>query len=367
MPELNKFNLSRVIPAPIKREVRQRVGFGCVICGHAFYHYEHFDPEFHLAPSHQAKGITLLCPNHHDAKNRNRISIETVRKANESPKCSEVGFSRGPLEIGNESLKIQIGNTIFIDPVNIITIDGFVILKVTKPIKNGSPFLLTFIPSNYPNSNKIIENEWFGDTSSWDITTEGNKIEVKEKKGKVILEIENILNEKLVFHKIDIEYSGYKIKTQIIKEKSIDGRLIPSQKVFRIINQKGQEISRLGNKESSFNEIKWDNALHIINNYMSSNLSGMHLKNGDFYYVHNDKNVHMADCKIESSNVNLGLAQEVVSFVNFINLLSKKPKWTILERKKLKNDYGNLSHTKLIEQLPKNEIENIKQIMNRKW
>lgn len=34
---------SRNIPLPIQREVRQRCGFGCVICGMPLYEYEHME------------------------------------------------------------------------------------------------------------------------------------------------------------------------------------------------------------------------------------------------------------------------------------------------------------------------------------
>jgi magnesium chelatase family protein len=44
--EINKHGLSRTIPAEIRREIRQRSKFGCVICRNAIYTYEHIDPTF---------------------------------------------------------------------------------------------------------------------------------------------------------------------------------------------------------------------------------------------------------------------------------------------------------------------------------
>ena len=58
----NKFELSRTIPEPIKRQIRQDSGFGCVICGLGIIQYEHVDPEFHLAKIHDPSKMTLLCP-----------------------------------------------------------------------------------------------------------------------------------------------------------------------------------------------------------------------------------------------------------------------------------------------------------------
>lgn len=53
---MNQFGLSRDIPEAVKRQVRQRDGFGCIICGSAIIEYEHFEPEFHAAKFHSVDG-----------------------------------------------------------------------------------------------------------------------------------------------------------------------------------------------------------------------------------------------------------------------------------------------------------------------
>ncbi|WNG79930.1 hypothetical protein C6A86_016810 [Mycobacterium sp. ITM-2016-00316] len=55
------------IPDPMKREVRQRCGFGCVICGHPIYEYEHMD-DYAVVKRHGVANITLLCDGHHRLK-----------------------------------------------------------------------------------------------------------------------------------------------------------------------------------------------------------------------------------------------------------------------------------------------------------
>lgn len=75
---------SRYIPAEIKREVRQRCGFGCVICGMPLFEYEHM-LEFATVQRHVADEITLLCPNHHAQKTRGRLPAEQIKLANDRP------------------------------------------------------------------------------------------------------------------------------------------------------------------------------------------------------------------------------------------------------------------------------------------
>lgn len=72
------------IPAPIKRAVRQRCGFGCVLCGLPIYDYEHM-AEWVVTQQHVSDEMTLLCPTHHAEKTRGLLPDERVRAANAAP------------------------------------------------------------------------------------------------------------------------------------------------------------------------------------------------------------------------------------------------------------------------------------------
>src|SRR5262249_55477219 len=75
---------SREIPKPIKREVRQRCGFGCVICGLPLYEYEHMEGWANVH-RHAASEITLLCDRHHRQKTAGLLPVEQVRLADKNP------------------------------------------------------------------------------------------------------------------------------------------------------------------------------------------------------------------------------------------------------------------------------------------
>src|SRR5690349_14336280 len=72
------------IPDPIKRVVRQRCGFGCVICGFPLVHYDHMT-EWSVVREHRADNLTLLCPNHHQQKTNGLLTEEQVRAADAKP------------------------------------------------------------------------------------------------------------------------------------------------------------------------------------------------------------------------------------------------------------------------------------------
>jgi hypothetical protein len=91
-PPVNSPN-PRNIPLPIQREIRQRCGFGCVICGLPLYEYEHMLGWTNVQ-RHVANEITLLCDQHHREKTGGLLPIEAVTQANASPYNLREGTSK---------------------------------------------------------------------------------------------------------------------------------------------------------------------------------------------------------------------------------------------------------------------------------
>lgn len=73
------------IPEPLKRQVRQRCGFGCVICGVPVYHYDHLE-EYSRVRVHEPDNLVLLCPNHHQDKTSHRLPKALLTKAAANPR-----------------------------------------------------------------------------------------------------------------------------------------------------------------------------------------------------------------------------------------------------------------------------------------
>lgn len=72
------------IPEAIKRAVRRRCGFGCVICGLPVFQYDHM-VEYSEVRAHEAENITLLCLAHHGEKSSKRLPRQRVFDANARP------------------------------------------------------------------------------------------------------------------------------------------------------------------------------------------------------------------------------------------------------------------------------------------
>ena len=85
MSKVNRFGLRRKIPEDIKRRVRQRCGFGCVICGSSVYEYEHVSPTYVEAQRHDPDCIATLCASCHSKVTRRIWSKDKVSHASRRP------------------------------------------------------------------------------------------------------------------------------------------------------------------------------------------------------------------------------------------------------------------------------------------
>ncbi len=117
----------RTLPSKIKREVRQRCGFGCIFCGLPVYHYDHIR-EYSATKRHEADNITLLCGTHHDLKTRKQLPVKKVLEQNQEPfNKTRNHTSPHPLYYSRDQAEIIAGgNTVAIDggQTSAIKIDG---------------------------------------------------------------------------------------------------------------------------------------------------------------------------------------------------------------------------------------------------
>jgi len=72
------------IPEKTKLAVRQRCGFGCVVCGAPTFQYDHIE-EYSKVGVHDPANLTLLCGTHHGEKTSRRLSRDFILAANSNP------------------------------------------------------------------------------------------------------------------------------------------------------------------------------------------------------------------------------------------------------------------------------------------
>jgi len=213
MAEVNKFGLSRDIPDPIKREVRQRCGFGCVVCGSAIYQYEHVEPLFPEAEQHDPNGIVLLCGGCHDRVTRGILSKETIKLKAKIPKCLEQGFSFGPFDLGLTPPEIIFGTLKARNIETLIRVYGDEILSIDPPEQEGAPFLINaFLKDTKGNLIFAVRNnEWRTPADNWDVEVHGARITIRKKLGDILLCLRSEPPHRLIIERLHMLHKGVKI------------------------------------------------------------------------------------------------------------------------------------------------------------
>ncbi|MFM9799114.1 SEC-C metal-binding domain-containing protein [Aeromonas dhakensis] len=210
---VNKYGLTDTIADPVKREVRQRCGFGCVNCGNAVYQYEHVEPTFSEAIEHNPEHIVLLCGGCHDRVSRGILSKDTIKLRSKNPICKQKGFSFGPFDLGLVEPTIKIGTLTCKNVESLIQIDGDSIFSIKKPECKGAPFRINAFLADRDGIEifKILDNEWITSTSNWDVEVVGPRITIRKNLGDITLILRSEAPHSLIVERLEMVHRGVKI------------------------------------------------------------------------------------------------------------------------------------------------------------
>jgi hypothetical protein len=178
---LNKHGLSRHIPAPIRREVRVRSKFGCVVCRSAICDYEHIDPEFSEASNHDPSCICLLCGHCHDKVTRGQLSKATVLNRYRQVQSSEkVKRPFDDFDL-NGDLTVRLGSCTFHGARKLVELNGETVLAIEPPEEGSSFPTLSgyFMDASGKELLRIEQNIWSGSSTAWDVEVKGATITVR--------------------------------------------------------------------------------------------------------------------------------------------------------------------------------------------
>ncbi len=208
----NRNNLNRSIDAATKRTVRQRCGFGCVICGSGIIQYHHFDPPFAEATRHDPSGITLLCGRCHDRAERGIISVAQVSEANLSPWCKQSGYSRDLLFIGDGNIPVRFGSS-RVRAATVVMFDDNVIFGLSRPEELRGPLRLNAVITDEGEAEllRIVDSEWQIGIERYDIRTAGDTLTVNDAPGDIVLEMSLAAGAEIQIRRLRMKYRGFSI------------------------------------------------------------------------------------------------------------------------------------------------------------
>lgn len=201
------------VPDPIKRDVRRRCGFGCVICGLPIYEYDHMTPYSEVG-KHEASNLTLLCPDHHSQKTRGLLAESAVRTADASPANRAAGASR-PMAVmgGTQQIAVELGSNLFVSPGGSfapLVVDGVVLLGVE--IQDGQALLhaLFFDEYNEPVL-QVVASEVVYSVDTWDVEFSGQVLTLRSAPRQIQLRMRFDPQGKLTIDRAELYCNGVRI------------------------------------------------------------------------------------------------------------------------------------------------------------
>ena len=211
---MNKYGLSRAIPADVKRKVRQHCGFGCVVCGVGIIEYEHVDPEFHEAQKHESENIALLCPQCHARVTRKFCSKEKIKQAMINPICRKQGFTKEVFDFCGGHPTLQFGGMTLNNCPIPIKVAGHPLFKIEKPEVEGGPFRLSGIFCDIKGNGtlQIVENEWIASSANWDVEVSGGVIIIREAHKIIHLRLKVDPPNKLIVDYLNMNLGGWEFE-----------------------------------------------------------------------------------------------------------------------------------------------------------
>jgi len=211
MSKKNRHGLKRYIPASIKRTIRKNSGYGCVVCGNAIVDYEHVDPEWNDAKSHNASKMTLLCPSCHAKVTRGTLSKARIKECMKDPWTFKNGLSYDGLELPATDPKIFIGNSIYQTQTVVLRAYGKNLLQFHPPETANSPYRVSGEFYNQAGAliSRIKKNIFESVLGEHDVQFVGTKITVKSPgQQKPSLVLERSGGEDLRIEELNMFYRG---------------------------------------------------------------------------------------------------------------------------------------------------------------
>lgn len=207
----NKFGLPRDIPDAVKREVRRRSKFGCVICRAGVCDTEHFDPDFADAKSHDPDGMCCLCTSCHRKVFSKHFSKAYVRKKYHEVDAADPADVPAPfdyLDFHDGKAELCIGGINY-DPgvTSIVKYHGTDVFSVSPAAPGEAAGInAVFADDQGKETLRIENNVWRGALDAWDIEVEGPRIKVRKKKGAFSLRLRLEPPGRVVIEQLDMRY-----------------------------------------------------------------------------------------------------------------------------------------------------------------
>jgi hypothetical protein len=209
---VNSHGLSRNISEPVKRSIRERCGFGCILCGSAVVQYHHFSPPFAEAKDHLASGITLLCGRCH--QKAHQAGEAEIASRNAAPFCKVNGYTQDFLFISNDEVRFQT-RSLLSKRKMVVMYDEEMLIGFGPPEQAGGPLrLFARVTDNEGNEIlQIVDNEWHEGIELFDVDTSFGVLLIRKNFGDIVLRMAN-RDGQIELDRLNLAYKGFKVSIE---------------------------------------------------------------------------------------------------------------------------------------------------------
>ncbi|UPG91061.1 HNH endonuclease [Luteibacter aegosomaticola] len=175
----------------MKRAIRQRCGFGCVVCGSSVYEYEHIEPTYAEAQRHDPDCMATLCPSCHGKVTRKLWSKDRIARASADPFCKREGFSFETLDPGEAHPYIVFaGLTTHNTPIP-VQVEDQPLMRIDPPEQPGAPHQIsaTFYDDQGRLALTIDRNEWRPSMKHWDVELVADRLTIRSAAREIALSL----------------------------------------------------------------------------------------------------------------------------------------------------------------------------------
>ncbi len=257
------------IPDPVKRAVRQRCGFGCVICGLPIYDYDHLVP-WNIVREHRPDNLVLLCAQHHREKTSGLLPTTVVMAASADPCNLQTGVSHPyDLRYAGDHCEALIGSNRHI--WSSLADDSFTVPLIVDdtPLvlfraQQGHPLLTVQL---FDQRNQllvqIVDNELVFSTASWDIELAGRHLTVRGGPGDIFVSMTFEVPARVVIDRARLWRNGIEVDVSperlfLVRDRNIISRLVASNCAVGIAIGNAPPLPgavRIGSSRGSFDTI----------------------------------------------------------------------------------------------------------------
>lgn len=235
MSDENKHGLSRYITSSIRRTVRRRSKFGCVICRSGFYQYHHFFPPFEDAIEHNPSQICCLCPGCHARVTCGQMSNEAVAgsyAAIQQNDRSTIEPPTGPLDFYGGSAQLLLGGIRYVPLVRtLLRYHGDDLITVHPGSENRPGSISAVFTDDAGRVTMLLHhNEWQGAVDAWDIEVIGKSLKVRSAARRIALHLSLEPPGKIVVERLDMRV--YDAHILVSRYTSAIGRYVTDDELF---------------------------------------------------------------------------------------------------------------------------------------